>query len=148
MLRHVKALKNTTSAVCVRFFGKASTISIESLIMKNRLRWVGHVVRMDNSRVVNEVFYSELKYGQRKRGGNSMTCWRRRRNADSWNMYNLLIELGCYKLAHYLGKRYGNFRSSCRYTDIGNGASLNSLELSFNHFKCFIPPISCYELFF
>lgn len=60
----------------------------------------------------------------------------------------LLIELGCYKLAHYLGKRYGNFRSSCRYTDIGNGASLNSLELSFHHFKCFIPSIGCYKLFF
>ena len=48
---------------------RASTVSIESVIVKNRLRWAGHVVRMDNTRVVKQVFYSELKYGQRKRGG-------------------------------------------------------------------------------
>lgn len=42
---------------------------MESLLMKCQLRWSGHLVRMDSSRLPKSVFYSELSSGKRKPGG-------------------------------------------------------------------------------
>ena len=42
---------------------RAAMPGIEALIMKAQLRWVGHVVRMDNSRLPKMVFFSELASG-------------------------------------------------------------------------------------
>ena len=43
--------------------------SIEALIIKNQLRWSGHVVRMPDERLPKQIFYSQLREGSRKRGG-------------------------------------------------------------------------------
>ena len=42
---------------------------IEALLMKAQLRWAGHIVRMDDSRIPKAVFYSELAAGRRSQGG-------------------------------------------------------------------------------
>merc|ERR1712237_283401 len=42
--------------------------SIETMLMKNQLRWVGHIVRMEDSRLPKQIFYSELSDGVRRRG--------------------------------------------------------------------------------
>ncbi|CAG9127462.1 unnamed protein product [Plutella xylostella] len=42
---------------------------MECLLMKGQLRWCGHLVRMEDSRMPKSVFYSELSCGKRKPGG-------------------------------------------------------------------------------
>lgn len=43
--------------------------SVESVIVRNQLRWSGHVVRMENNRLPKQMFYSELTEGKRDVGG-------------------------------------------------------------------------------
>ena len=38
------------------------------MIRERQLRWIGHVTRMDESRLLKAVFYSELQRGERLRG--------------------------------------------------------------------------------
>ena len=39
-----------------------------TMIMQKRLRWLGHVKRMDNSRIPKTVLFSEARDGSRKQG--------------------------------------------------------------------------------
>ena len=47
---------------------RASTTSIEAIIIKAQLRWTGHVIRMDESRIPCQLFYGELTEGKRNPG--------------------------------------------------------------------------------
>ena len=42
--------------------------SVEDLLIRNNLRWTGHLMRMSLDRLPKQVFYSQLSSGQRKRG--------------------------------------------------------------------------------
>ena len=42
--------------------------SIDSLLTKAQLRWTGHIVRMEDTRLPKQIFYSELSEGQWPRG--------------------------------------------------------------------------------
>lgn len=48
---------------------RSSMSGIESFLMKGQLRWCGHLVRMESSRLPKTVFYSELSTGKRQSGG-------------------------------------------------------------------------------
>jgi hypothetical protein len=48
---------------------RANIQSMESIIMRHRLRWLGHVQRMPVDRMPLKVLYSELSEGQRSAGG-------------------------------------------------------------------------------
>jgi len=39
------------------------------MLMTAQYRWVGHVTRMDDTRLPKIIFYSELEHGTRSRGG-------------------------------------------------------------------------------
>ena len=48
---------------------RAMAEDIESILIRNRLRWVGHVVRLPDDRPTKALLYGELAQGSRKAGG-------------------------------------------------------------------------------
>ena len=48
---------------------RAKTTSIHTMLMKHQVRWAGHFVRMDDSRISKQLFYGELSEGKRSQGG-------------------------------------------------------------------------------
>ena len=46
----------------------AESTSIEAMILKSRLRWVGHVICMEDNRLPKQLMFGELASGKRKQG--------------------------------------------------------------------------------
>ena len=43
--------------------------SMHTVLKLAQLRWIGHVIRVDNERLPKKVFYGELQEGKRSQGG-------------------------------------------------------------------------------
>ena len=50
-------------------YRRTGTTSLESQLGRRQLRWMGHVIRMDDSRLPKQVLYGELSTGVRRAGG-------------------------------------------------------------------------------
>ena len=48
---------------------RSHSVSIESNLSRRQLRWVGHVIRMPDERLLEQVLYGELSEGLRSAGG-------------------------------------------------------------------------------
>ena len=48
---------------------RAGCVSVEALIIQRQLRWLGHVCRMEDSRLPRTILYGELTTGHRSAGG-------------------------------------------------------------------------------
>lgn len=68
-LRRILNIKWQDKISNVEVLQRAQSVGIESILMKMKLRWAGHLVRMDDSRLPKQVFYSQLKAGKRNPGG-------------------------------------------------------------------------------
>ena len=53
----------------VEVLRRAKMSSIEATLTASQLRWTGHIIRMNDSRLPKAVFYGELTEGKRLRGG-------------------------------------------------------------------------------
>lgn len=81
--RHIKALerlqqRQLRQIMGIRWFhrvsnktvlDRAESTPIEILVTRTRLRWAGHVTRMNESRLEKAVLYGELCQGRRRQGG-------------------------------------------------------------------------------
>ena len=47
---------------------RAGTVSMYALLTKRRLRWLGHVARMQDGRLPKDILYGELAIGSRPTG--------------------------------------------------------------------------------
>ena len=80
--RHVKQLENFHKRALRSILGtrwqdcitnlevldRAECTSIEAILIKAQLRWVGHVIGMDDHRMLRQLLYGDLEVGKRKQG--------------------------------------------------------------------------------
>ena len=67
-LRFILNIKWTDYVTNDEVLERAKTEDIENILIRNRLRWLGHVVGMPDERLVKNLLYSELAEGARKVG--------------------------------------------------------------------------------
>ena len=67
-LRHILKIKWQALVPDTDVLGIAAVPSIESLILLDRLRWAGHLVRLDDTRTPKQLFYGEIAVGKRRIG--------------------------------------------------------------------------------
>ena len=60
-LRRILGIKWQDKVTNVEVLNDSSMLSIYSLLMKRRLRWIGHVRRMDDGRIPKDIMFGELK---------------------------------------------------------------------------------------
>ena len=53
----------------VEVLRRTGCVSVENILHRNKLRWVGHVIRMDEDRLPKQLLYGELSTGARSSGG-------------------------------------------------------------------------------
>ena len=51
---------------------RSGMTGIECMITKQQLQWVGHVTRMNDRRLLTQVFYGELLNAKRRTGGQKL----------------------------------------------------------------------------
>ena len=84
----------SNAAVRHMVFGKRPYSSIDDLVSLNRLRWLGHVLRMHLDRLLKRVLYAEPSEDWKKpRGGQTMT-WSR----SMKTLTTKLCRVGCFRL--------------------------------------------------
>ena len=66
-LRCIMNIKWQTFTPDTAVLEKAQCPNIESLIMSSQMRWAGHLLRMEDTRLPKKLFYGELKNGKRPR---------------------------------------------------------------------------------
>ena len=64
-LRKILMLKWSDYVSNEEVLQRANAEDIEIILIKNRLRWLGHVSKMDNNRPVKSLLYGELDIGKR-----------------------------------------------------------------------------------
>ncbi|KAL6484915.1 hypothetical protein MHYP_G00069600 [Metynnis hypsauchen] len=67
-LRSILGIRWQDRVTNLKVLDRAESTSIEVLILKAQLRWMGHVIRMEPYRIPRQLLYGELSTGKRKQG--------------------------------------------------------------------------------
>ena len=67
-LRHILKVKWQALVPDTDILDLAAVPSIESLILLDRLRWAGHLVRLEDTRIPKQLFFGEIVGGKRRLG--------------------------------------------------------------------------------
>ena len=67
-LRRILGIKWQDKIPNTQVLEEAGMLSIHSLLCKRRLRWIGHVRRMDDGRIPKDIMFGQLKVGNRPKG--------------------------------------------------------------------------------
>ena len=67
-LRSIMDIRWQDKVTNLQVLDRANAVSIEALLLKAQLRWTGHVITMDASRMPRQILYGELVRGIRKKG--------------------------------------------------------------------------------
>ena len=109
-IRSLQKILGLTWADCVphvTILQTAKSSSIESLIIRRQLRWVGHVIRMPENRLPKQLLFGELSEGHRSVGG------QKKRFKDHLNALLKKCNIPSAELEERASDRIG-WRSSCR----------------------------------
>jgi transcription termination factor 2 len=68
-LRKIMRIRWEQRVSNVKVLERANTTSIEAMVARHRLRWIGHVQRMPDDRLPKRILYAELVNGNRPVGG-------------------------------------------------------------------------------
>ena len=66
-LRRIMDIRWQDKVTNLQVLDRANAVSIEVLLLKAQLRWTGHVIRMDASRMPRQILYGELVRGSTKK---------------------------------------------------------------------------------
>ena len=80
---------------------------IEAFLLAAQLRWTGHVIRMKETRLPKQVFYSQLQHGTRSRGG------QQKRYKDVLKSYLKACNIQPHNLESLVADR-SSWRSLCK----------------------------------
>ena len=67
-LRSIMGIRWQDKVSSLEVLDRAGLSSVEAMILKAQLRWTGHVIRMDSSRIPHQFFYGALSQGHRNIG--------------------------------------------------------------------------------
>ena len=67
-LRTILGINREDHRTNLSILEESDCLSIEAHLIRNQLRWAGHLVRMHDTRLPKRIFYSELSQGARKIG--------------------------------------------------------------------------------
>ena len=68
-LRNILKIRWQDKVSNLEVLSRANTTSIEAMILQAQLRWTGHVIRMDKTKILRQLLYGEeLSQGHRQRG--------------------------------------------------------------------------------
>ena len=68
-LRSILKIRWQDKVSNLEVLSRANTTSIEAMILQVQLRWTGHVIRMDKTKILRQLLYGEeLSQGHRQRG--------------------------------------------------------------------------------
>ena len=91
-LRKILGIKWHQKVTNVEVLNRANSVSIHSHLSKKRLRWVGHIKRMNNNRIPKKIFFGEARQGRRRVGrpllrySDSVKRDLQKCNIDDWEM--------------------------------------------------------------
>ena len=91
-LRKIAGIRWYHKVTNFQVLGKCQIMSITSVLGQNKLRWVGHVMRMDDHRIPKKMLYGRLAHGSSTRGNHLTYINSVRETLRACDLFDLHLE--------------------------------------------------------